>query len=85
MLTRVKAIGETFLFPTKEDSVIYRTEAALNCHLDTADKQQDPLHGLSYLERLARYELDKKALTCAGLAPDEYEKASKLCADKWRV
>lgn len=40
---------------------------------------------MSYQERLARYEMEKMKLKQQNLSPEEYMKAIKKLADKWRI
>ena len=40
---------------------------------------------MTYQDRLARYEQDKKKLQQQNLTPDEYMQAIKKLADKWRI
>ena len=40
---------------------------------------------MSYQDRLKRYEQEKKKLQHQDLSPEEYMKAIKKLADKWRI
>lgn len=40
---------------------------------------------MTYYERLLRYEAEKKFLQTQPLTAEEYERAIKALADKWRI
>lgn len=43
------------------------------------------IKGMSYAERLNRYEAEKRALRYAGLSSAEYDRRIKELARKWRI